>query len=142
VSSRYGLIERISSKQPEIAPPSLNPSLAPAGFIRNADQTRAQQEGRAMKQILMSTGNVFASLVLGALAFGFVFIKFPGAMEQILNMAAGLKLWLTSRGVSPEYNNWMRVLLEERQLVFMGFTIVTRVLMVSLVALVSWILNR
>jgi hypothetical protein len=77
-----------------------------------------------MKQVLLSTGNVFASLVLGALAFGFVF------------------MWLTSRGVSPEYNNWMRVLLEERQLVFMGFTIVTRILMVSVVALVAWIFNR
>jgi hypothetical protein len=95
-----------------------------------------------MKQVLLSTGNVFVSLVLGALAFGFVFIKFPGLMEQILNLAAELKLWLTSRGVSPEYNNWIRVLLEERQLVFMGFTIVTRVLMVSLVALVSWVFNR
>jgi zinc transporter ZupT len=94
-----------------------------------------------MKSILFSTGNVVSSLVLGALAFGFVFIKFPGAMEQILNVAAGFKLWLTSRGVSPEYNNWMRVLLEERQLVFMGFTIATRVLMASLGALVSWILN-
>jgi hypothetical protein len=95
-----------------------------------------------MNRILFSTGNIFTSLVLGALAFGFVFIKFPGAMEQILNVAAGLKLWLTSRGVSPEYNNWIRVLLEERQLVFMGFTIVTRVLIASLMALVSWVFNR
>jgi hypothetical protein len=34
------------------------------------------------------------------------------------------------------------VLLEVRQFVFMGFTIVARVLMVSLVALVSWVFNR
>jgi hypothetical protein len=95
-----------------------------------------------MRAILLSTGNVFVSLVLGALAFGFVFIKFPGAMEQILNLAAGLKLWLTSRGVSPEYNNWIRVLLEERQLVFMGFTIVTRILMTSFATLISWVFNR
>ena len=95
-----------------------------------------------MKSILFSTGNVFSSLVLGALAFGFVFIKYPAAMEQILNLAAGLKLWLTSRGVSPEYNNWIRVLLEERQLVFMGFTIVTRVLIASIAALFSSMMNR
>jgi zinc transporter ZupT len=95
-----------------------------------------------MKAILLSTGNVVTSLVLGALAFGFVFIKFPGVMEQILNVAAGFKLWLTSRGVSPEYNNWMRVLLEERQLVFMGFTIATRILMASLGAAVGWVFNR
>ena len=95
-----------------------------------------------MQQVLLSMGKTFASLVLGALAFGFVFIKFPGAMEQILNMAAGFKVWLTSRGVSPEYNNWIRVLLEERQLVFMGFTLAVQLLMVSIVALVSWIFNR
>jgi hypothetical protein len=95
-----------------------------------------------MNSVLLSTGKTFASLVLGALAFGFVFIKFPGAMEQILNLAAGFKLWLTSRGVSPEYNNWMRVLLEERQLVFMGFTLAMQLLIVSVVALVSWIFNR
>jgi zinc transporter ZupT len=72
---------------------------------------------------------VFVSLVLGALAFGFVFLKYPASMATILDWAAGLKLWITNRGLSPEYNNWVRVLLEERQLVFMGFTIVMRVLL-------------
>jgi hypothetical protein len=88
-----------------------------------------------MHRIMLSTGNIFFSLVLGAIAFGFVFIKFPGAMSSILDIAAGFKTWLTSRGLSAEYNNWVRVLLEERQLVFMGFTIVTRVLMSVLASL-------
>jgi len=88
-----------------------------------------------MHRIMLSTGNIFFSLVLGAIAFGFVFIKFPGTMSSILDIAAGFKAWLTSRGLSAEYNNWVRVLLEERQLVFMGFTIVTRVLMSVLASL-------
>lgn len=82
-----------------------------------------------MLRILLATGNIFVSLVLGAIAFGFVFIKYPETMSQILDAAAGLKAWLISQGISTEYNNWIRVLLEERQLVFMGFTIAMRILL-------------
>ncbi len=87
-----------------------------------------------MHRFLLSTGNIFVSLVLGAIAFGFVFIKFPSTMDQILNAAGGVKTWLTSRGLDPTYNNWVRVLLEERQLVFMFFTIVMR----SILSLLAW----
>lgn len=82
-----------------------------------------------MLRILLATGNVFVSLVLGAVAFGFVFIKYPTTMAMILDWASGLKAWITNRGLSPEYNNWVRVLLEERQLVFMGFTVLMRILL-------------
>ncbi|MEW5963678.1 MAG: hypothetical protein AB1749_08935 [Pseudomonadota bacterium] len=95
-----------------------------------------------MLRILLATGNIFISLVLGAIAFGFVFIKYPDTMAQILDAAAGLKGWLISRGITTEYNNWIRVLLEERQLVFMGFTILMRILL-SLVTLpISALANR
>ncbi len=80
-----------------------------------------------MTRILLSTGNIVVSLVLGALLFGYVFIKYPETMSSILDGATHLKTWLISRGISTEYNNWIRVLLEERQLVFMGFTIIARI---------------
>lgn len=80
-----------------------------------------------MTRILLSTGNIIVSLVLGALLFGFVFLKYPETMSSILDAAASFKSWLISRGISTEYNNWIRVLLEERQLVFMGFTILARI---------------
>jgi len=79
-----------------------------------------------MLRFLFSTGNIFVSLVLGAIAFGFVFLKYPETFGMILDWAASLKIWITSTGLAPEYNNWLRVLLEERQLVFMGFTILAR----------------
>ena len=88
-----------------------------------------------MHRLLLSTSNVFISLVLGAIAFGFVFIKYPVLMDQILNVAGGFKTWLTTRGLDPAYNNWVRVLLEERQLVFMFFTVVMRVLL----SLATWL---
>lgn len=95
-----------------------------------------------MLRILLATGNVFVSLVLGAIAFGFVFIKFPTTMAMILDWAAGLKLWITNRGLTAEYNNWVRVLLEERQLVFMGFTILMRIVLSLVTFAVSRLLGR
>ena len=80
-----------------------------------------------MTRILLSTGNIFISLILGALLFGFVFLKYPETMSSILDGASSFKTWLIGLGISTEYNNWIRVLLEERQLVFMGFTILARI---------------
>lgn len=95
-----------------------------------------------MLRIALATGNVFFSLVLGAIAFGFVFIKYPATMGSILDAASGLKAWLTSRGLSTEYNNWVRVLLEERQLVFMGFTILMRVVLSAITAAAAALWGR
>jgi hypothetical protein len=91
-----------------------------------------------MRRLLLSTGNIFFSLVLGAIAFGFVFLKYPDTMNQILDAASGLKTWLITRGLSPEYNNWIRVLLEERQLAFMGFTIVARIVLSIITGIMTW----
>lgn len=80
-----------------------------------------------MTRLLFSIGNVFVSLVLGAILFGYVFLRHPETMGAILDWAAGFKAWLINRGITTEYNNWIRVLLEERQLVFMAFTIIARI---------------
>ncbi len=95
-----------------------------------------------MRRLVFSTGNVFLSLVLGAIAFGFVFLKYPDYMAQILDWASGLKAWLISRGITSEYNNWIRVLLEERQLVFMGFTIVARIILSMITGILTWMWDR
>jgi hypothetical protein len=92
-----------------------------------------------MRRLLFSTGNIFLSLVLGAIAFGFVFLKYPDTMNQILDVASGFKAWLITRGLSPEYNNWVRVLLEERQLAFMGFTVVARIALSIITGTLTWI---
>ncbi len=80
-----------------------------------------------MTRILFSTGNVIVSLVLGAILFGVVFLRYPETFASLLDWAGGFKAWLINRGISTEYNNWIRVLLEERQLLFMAFTIFARV---------------
>jgi len=92
-----------------------------------------------LRRLLFSTGNIFLSLVLGALAFGYVFLQHPDTMNQILDWASGLKAWLITRGLSMEYNNWVRVLLEERQLAFMGFTIVARIVLSIITGTLTWL---
>ena len=44
-----------------------------------------------MRRLLFSTGNVVFSLILGAIAFGYVFLKYPDQMAQILDWAGGFK---------------------------------------------------
>lgn len=87
-----------------------------------------------MTRMLISTGNIIVSLILGALLFGYVFINYPDLMGAVFDAAASFKSWLINRGLSSEYNNWIRALVEERQLAFMGFTVVARI-MLSLVTL-------
>ena len=105
-------------------------SAVPFGDYGKASVTSIPKQAarsHAVTRILLSTGNILVSLILGALLFGFVFIQYPETMSSILDAASGFKAWLIGLGITTEYNNWIRVLLEERQLVFMGFTILARI---------------
>ena len=82
-----------------------------------------------MARVLLSAADIFASLVLGAIAFGFVFITYPEFMTTVFDRATDLRDWIIAQNLSNQYEAWMRVLLDERQLVFMGFTILVRVVL-------------
>jgi hypothetical protein len=82
-----------------------------------------------MARVLLSAADIFASLVLGAIAFGFVFITYPEFMTIVFDRATDLRAWIIAQNPSGQYEAWMRVLLDERQLVFMGFTILIRVVL-------------
>ncbi len=92
-----------------------------------------------MMRVMLSTGNIFFSLMLGLLAGAFVFINFPETAAAILDWAAMLKTWLTDRGLSPEYNNWLRIFLGEAQLVLMGFTIAARLVLSIVMSAGLWV---
>jgi hypothetical protein len=47
----------------------------------------------------------------------------------MLSWARSLKGAITSTGLEPKYNIWIELLLEERQLLFMFFTILARILL-------------
>jgi hypothetical protein len=88
-----------------------------------------------MLRVFLATTNIFASLVFGALAMGLVWYFSPETMQSMFLAASGVKTWLTSLGLDPKYNNFLLFLIEDRQLVFMGFVIATRVLFAILAAI-------
>jgi hypothetical protein len=100
-----------------------------------SDATCLRQEGFPMLRVFLATTNIFTSLVIGALAMGAVWYMAPETMQTLFQSASGLKAWLTNLGLEPKYNNFLYFLIEERQLVFMGFVIVTRMLLAILAAI-------
>lgn len=89
-----------------------------------------------MHRILLSTGNIVVSLVLGAMALAFVGIHYPETLDQIINVATSVKGYIVHTNLPPKYNVWVRLLLEEKQLVFMFFTIMMRIVLAILQAII------
>ena len=87
-----------------------------------------------MHRLLFSTSNVIVSLLLGAIALAFVGINSPETLDKLITAATHVKGWLVGTSLPAKYNVWVRLLLEEKQLVFMFFTVIMRVLM----SLVTW----
>ena len=95
-----------------------------------------------MFRLLLSTGSIFASLVLGAICVALVGYNSPETLSTMLGWARQLKSLITGAGLSPKYNIWVELLLEERQLLFMFFTIAARIALAVLAALFGRLLGR
>lgn len=91
-----------------------------------------------MLRLLLSTGNIFLSLILGALMLALVGYNYPETLSEMLGWARELKVWITTRGLEPKYNIWLELLLEERQLLFMFFTIIARILLFIVTLPFTW----
>ncbi len=81
-----------------------------------------------MLRIFLSAGNILLSLILGALLMALVAVYSPETLTFLLAGARSFKDMLTGTGLNPRYNIWLELLLDERQLLFMGFTIFARIL--------------
>lgn len=81
-----------------------------------------------MARVLGSTINIFFSLLLGAIAFVFVAVQFPELMDALLNSANWLKYQIGDTGLDPRYNVWLRSVLNEHMVVFLGLVIVMRII--------------
>ena len=95
-----------------------------------------------MLRLFLSTGNIFLSLILGALMLALVGYNSPETLSEMLSWARSLKGWITSTGLEPKYNIWLELLLEERQLLFMFFTIIARILLFIITAPFSGMMSR
>lgn len=90
-----------------------------------------------MQRLLLSTGNIVFSLLLGAIALAFVGINHPETLDKLITAATHVKAWLVGTSLPPKYNVWVRLLLEEKQLVFMFFTVIMRIVL----SLITWVLS-
>jgi hypothetical protein len=83
---------------------------------------------------LGSFGNVFLSVVLGAIAMGFFWFYFPDQFVQLQRSASVTREWIAARAWSNRTESIIRFLLEDRQLLLMAFVVVVR-LALNLIAL-------
>ena len=85
-------------------------------------------------RLLLGTSTIFLSLILGAFALAVVGYNSPETLSQMLGWARDLKGVITTTGIDPKYNIWVELLLEERQLLFMFFTIAARIVLALIAA--------
>lgn len=83
----------------------------------------------AAVRFLESFGNVFFSLILGAIAMGFFWYYLPDEFVQLQRTAAAVREWIASRGWTTRTETIIRFLLEDRQLLLMSFVLVMRLVL-------------
>lgn len=82
-----------------------------------------------MGRVLVAAINIFLSLIFGAIVLVVVAIQFPEIFEVFLDGAGWVEDQITTTGLDPAYNNWVRFLIRDEQLVFLGFVIMIRILL-------------
>ena len=80
-------------------------------------------------RFLESFGNVFFSLILGAIAMGFFWYYLPDEFVQLQRTAATVREWIASRGWTTRTETIIRFLLEDRQLLLMSFVLLMRLVL-------------
>jgi len=108
------------------------------GGSRRVERT----EGGVMVRVVLATSNIFISLVLGALAMGAVWYLEPEIMQSFFQQANGVKAWIVNRGLAAKYNNFLWFLIEDRQLVYMGFVMATRIALAILTSTFLYVFAR
>jgi hypothetical protein len=93
-------------------------------------------------RLLLGTSTLFISFVLGAIALVYVGIHAPWVLDMMLGWARTVKDLITGTGLDPQYNIWVKFLLEEQQLVFMFFTIGARIVLGILGGLFGALIGR
>jgi hypothetical protein len=93
-------------------------------------------------RFILSLGNVFFSLILGAVALGFFWFYFPDTTLQLFKWAGSIREGLISGNWPARYEVVLRALVDERQIVYMGFVLATRIAVGLLIILLSKLVGR
>lgn len=103
-------------------------------------------KGSATVRFLASFGNVFLSIVLGAIAMGFFWLYYPDEFVQMQRFSSAVREWIAAHAWSPRAETILRFLLEDRQLLLMSFVLSIRLLLglmvLPVVALMAWLRRR
>lgn len=91
-----------------------------------------------MTRLLFISFTFMLTVVLGAIAFTFTALTYPGTMRQLMSGAERLRDQLSTFGLSDNYMVWVDILLQGDNLVLMGFIIVARIVM----AIIGSLFNR
>jgi hypothetical protein len=89
-------------------------------------------------RFFLSVGNVFFSLILGAVALAFALFFFPDATLQLYKWARSVGETLLSGTWPPHYERVLRALADERLIVYMGFVLATRVIVGLAIMIGAW----
>jgi len=90
----------------------------------------------------LSLGNVFFSLILGAVALGFFWFYFEDATLQLFKWASPLRERIISGYWPARYEVIIRALVDERQIVYMGFVLASRIVFGLVVMILFWLFGR
>jgi hypothetical protein len=93
-------------------------------------------------RFFLSLGNVFFSLILGAVALGFFWFYFPDWTLQLFRWAGSIREGIVSGTWPARYEVVIRALVDERQIVYMGFVLATRIIVGLLILLGNKMLGR
>jgi hypothetical protein len=84
---------------------------------------------RTAARFFLPLGNVAISLILGAVALGFFWYYFPDWTLVLFKWAGSIRETVVSGYWPARYEVVIRALVDERQIVYMGFVIVTRIIL-------------
>jgi hypothetical protein len=80
----------------------------------------------AMTSFLGSFSNFFLSIVLGAFAMGTFWYYYPDQFVQLQRSASAVREFIVAHSWSARSESIFRFLLEDRQLLLIGFVLVIR----------------
>ena len=94
-----------------------------------------------MKRLIEAIFSIFFSLIMGAIGLALCALYAPGFLESLQINASFLKddilIIFTSLGTQSNVNVWIRFLLQDEQLVFMGFVIASRIIITLFFVLID-----
>jgi hypothetical protein len=81
-------------------------------------------------------------MVLGHIALAYVGIFYPERLEGMIEVAGMVKKWIVGAGIPSRYNVWIRLLLEEKSLLFMFFSLIARIFILMVGGVIGWSWRR